>query len=71
MTLTSMFLRALSHSLCPGPELEVRLSSALIASVTALAAAANWFMALGALGSAERALAASRSLLDETEMERR
>ena len=42
-----------------------------MASVTALAAAASWFMTLGALGSAERALAARSSLLEETEMVRR
>ncbi len=40
----------------------------LIVSVTDLAAAANWFMTLGALGSADRALAARRSLEEETEM---
>ena len=32
-----------------------------------LAAAANWFLTFGAAGSAERALAASRSLLDAIE----
>ena len=42
-----------------------------MASVTALQAAASWFMTLGALGSAERALAASSSLVEETDMERR
>lgn len=39
-----------------------------MASVTALAAAASWFMTLGALGSAERALAARRSFEEDTEM---
>ena len=70
-SLTSMFLRALSHSFCPGPEVEQRSRRLLIASVRALAAAASWFMTLGALGSAERALAARSSLLEETEMVRR
>ena len=63
-----MLLSALSHSFCPGPELEHRLSRELIASVTARAAAANWFITLGALGSAESALAARSSFEDETEM---
>ena len=39
-----------------------------MASVTARQAAASWFITLGALGSAERALAASRSLVEETEI---
>ena len=71
LILTSMFLRALSHSFCPGPDVEQRSRRLLMASVTALAAAASWFMTLGALGSAERALAARSSLLEETEMVRR
>ena len=65
---TSMLLSALSHSFCPGPELEQRLRSELMASVTARAAAANWFITLGALGSAERALAANSSFEEETEI---
>ena len=39
-----------------------------MASVTALAAAASWFITLGALGSADIALAAKRSLDEDTEM---
>ena len=63
-----MLLSALSHSFCPGPELEHKLRRELMASVTARAAAANWFITLGALGSAERALAARSSLEEETEI---
>ena len=55
-----------SHSFCPGPELEHRLSRELIASVTARTAAANWLITLGALGSAESALAARSSFEDKT-----
>ena len=33
---TSIFLSALSHSFCPGPDVEQTLSSSLIESVTAL-----------------------------------
>ena len=66
-----MFLRALSHSFWPGPEVEQRSRSPLMASVTARQAAASWFITLGALGSAERALAANSNLVEETEMVRR
>lgn len=33
---TSIFLKALSHSFCPGPDVEQTFSSSLIESVTAL-----------------------------------
>ena len=39
------------------------LMRVLMLSVTSLAAAASWFLALGALGSAAKALAANRSLV--------
>lgn len=65
--LTSMFLRALSHSRWPGPYDWHMFSSELMASVTPLAALANWFCTLGALGSTARAFVASSSLLEETE----
>ena len=42
-----------------------------MASVTARQAAASWFITLGAFGSAERAFAARRSFVEETEMVRR
>ena len=66
-----MFLRALSHSFCPGPEVEHRLSRELIASVTERAAAASWFITFGAFGSAEIAFAANRSLDEDTDIVRR
>lgn len=58
-----IFLSAVSHSFCPGAELVQTLIRVLILSVTSLAAAANKFLALGAFGSAARALAASKSLV--------
>lgn len=68
---TLIFLRALSHSFWPGPDVEQTSSRLLMASVTARQAAASWFITLGALGSADRALAASSSLVEDTDMERR
>ncbi|CAN7984576.1 unnamed protein product [Ixodes hexagonus] len=62
-----MALTAPSHSFCPGAA-EVHTSTRwLMLSVTARAAAANWFLALGAPGSAATDLAATRSLLDTIE----
>ena len=58
-----IFRRAVSHSFCPGAELVHTLIRVFILSVTSLAAAASKFFALGALGSAASALAASRSLV--------
>lgn len=60
-------LSALSHSFCPGAVVVQCVIRLLMLSVTALAAAASWFFAFGAPGSAESAFAARRSLLEDIE----
>ena len=62
------FPKALEAQAGPVPP-QTRVYSTHSAPIhTYLAAAASWFLALGAPGSAERAFAASRSLLEAIEI---